>query len=122
MFCSFQRCQRWREKEGELIKFKNYFHKRRVSESGSLRPGSIRVASSLFYLSCIYLLDWFWFNFATLNRDVILQASTSENPSISLLILNRSFSDRHLRCGRWLNLDFRKRENIQDGPVKLFTR
>ena len=26
-------------------------------------------------------IDWFWFNFATLNRDVILLASMSGNPS-----------------------------------------
>ena len=42
--------------------------------------------------------------------------------SIYLSSLSRSFSDYHLRCDGWLNLEFSKRENIQDGPLKLFTR
>ena len=32
-------------------------------------------------------------------------------------LLSRSFSDHHLRYGEWLNLEFSKRENIQDGPL-----
>ena len=42
--------------------------------------------------------------------------------SIYLSILSQSFSDHYLRCGGWSNLEFNKRENIQDGPLKLFTR
>ena len=30
--------------------------------------------------------------------------------SIYLSLLSRSFSDHHLRCGGWLNLEFSKRE------------
>ena len=39
-----------------------------------------------------------------------------------LMILSRSYSEYHLRFCGWLNLEFSKRENIWDGPLKLFTR
>ena len=35
---------------------------------------------------------------------------------IYLLLLSRSFSDHHLRCGGLLNLEFSKREIIRDEP------
>ena len=42
-----------------------------------------------------------------------LQFSDEKNikmSSINLSLLSRSFSDHHLRCGGWLNLEFSKRE------------
>ena len=36
--------------------------------------------------------------------------------------LSRSSFDHHLRCVGWLNFEFSKKENIRDGPLKLFTR
>ena len=39
-----------------------------------------------------------------------------------LSILCRSFSDHHLRCGWWLNLQFSNGKNDWDGPLKLFTK
>ena len=41
---------------------------------------------------------------------------------IYLMVLSRSFTDHHLRCGGWLNFEFSKRGNIWDGSLKLFTR
>ena len=32
------------------------------------------------------------------------------------MILSRSFSDHHIRCGGWLNLEFSKRESTWDVP------
>ena len=43
--------------------------------------------------------------------------------SIYLMVLSLLFTDHHLRCGGWLNLEFSKRgKTIWDGPLKLFTR
>ena len=42
-------------------------------------------------------------------RDKI-QDTRSFILSIYLSLLSRSFSDHHLRCGGWLNLEFSKRE------------
>ena len=38
--------------------------------------------------------------------------------SIYLLLLSRSFSDHHLRCGGWLNLEFSKREKHSGWAIK----
>ena len=38
--------------------------------------------------------------------------------SIYLSLLSRSFSDHHLRCGGWLNLEFGKREKYSGWAIK----
>ena len=38
--------------------------------------------------------------------------------SIYLSLLSRSFSDHHLRCGGWLNLEFSKREKHSGWAIK----
>ena len=37
---------------------------------------------------------------------------------IYLMVLSRSFSDHHLRCGGWLNLEFSKREKYLGWAIK----
>ena len=38
--------------------------------------------------------------------------------AIYLSLLSRSFSDHHLRCGGWLNLEFSKKEKHSGWAIK----
>ena len=38
--------------------------------------------------------------------------------SFYISLLSRSFSDHHLRCGGWLNLEFSKREKHSGWAIK----
>ena len=47
----------------------------------------------------------------TLEGKVLENVQFIKHYLIYLMILSRSFSDHHLRCGRWLNFEFNKRGN-----------
>ena len=56
------------------------------------------------------------------NRDVSQSTGTCGLSVYLSLYTDSIIFYHHLRCGGWLNLEFSNRENIQDGPLKLFTR
>ena len=44
--------------------------------------------------------------------------TVARSVAIYLSLLSRSFSDHHLRCGGWLNLEFSKREKHSGSAIK----
>ena len=85
---------------------------------------SLLMQSFLSYFCCLFFF-LFFFGFFFLGGGG-LGGKRIKSSSIYLSLLSRSFSDHHLRCGGWLNLEYIvnmvKGKNIQDGPLKLFTR
>ena len=56
-----------------------------------------------------------------LEKYTITFINDAEIPTLSIFYLSlliRSFSDHHLRCGGWLNLEFSKREKHSGWAIK----
>ena len=49
---------------------------------------------------------------------ILFYVMSSKSHAIYLSLLSQSFSDHHLRCGGWLNLEFSKREKHSGWAIK----